>query len=110
MTTTDTPADDQQEQRPPRRRLMVSIRIQGDDVGAIARSLIEMIHLLTRAEQRAPGHTRELGQISETNADNTRSYSMEVDDDHLITPATYTEALKRWTAAQADDQAEAAAG
>jgi hypothetical protein len=107
MTTTTTTKPPAPVEDPmPRRRLQVSIRCQGDDVGAIAVSLIEVINMLEAAERAASGLSRDLGQISHADGDTTRSYSIELDDDPTVTPQEYQARVRAWRARRTEAQAD----
>lgn len=80
----------------PRRRFQMLVRVQGNTAGDVARSLLDVIHWLDEQERKAGGANRPLGAISHADADQVRAYSIELDDDHMITPAGYRLALDRW--------------
>lgn len=93
--------DDDQLVAMPRRRLMALIRIQADDCGGIARTLVEMINWLEAQEGRAGGANKPLGNPTNADGDATRSFSIEVDDDPDITHDVYMERLQQWLADRA---------
>jgi len=92
-TTTETPM--------PRRRIVLDIRVQADDVGEAAMALIDAIAWLERLEMKEGGAGRPIGEQADVIAQAGRTASVVVHDDHAITPELYRVAVARWKAAKA---------